>query len=157
MREMRLQQQQRSRERLLRFNAYSSNYGYEVAPADANSYGEKTALSGGFALRTGPAEKIGLTSLGGDYMRLDTSEGAPPVKEQLKDALQKNLARVMDLFRELDVDSNGMVSIMEFRQALPLLFGPDGCPEEVADELFVSFDKDGGGTVDYRELQRALR
>ena len=77
-------------------------------------------------------------------MRLDTSEGAPPVKEQLKDALQKNLARVMDLFRELDVDSNGMVSIMEFRQALPLLFGPDGCPEEVADELFVSFDEDGG-------------
>ena len=106
-----------------------------------------------FALRVGPAENV---SAAMGTTKIDMSEGAPPLKDQLRDALQKNLARVIDLFREWDDDGNGTVSKREFRLALPML-GLVGCPANVADELFDSFDKDGGGSVDYDELSRALR
>ena len=40
---------------------------------------------------------------------------------QIKQALHKNLARVIDLFREWDEDGSGNVSKKEFRKAMPML------------------------------------
>ena len=105
------------------------------------------------ALRTGPAENIS-AALG--QTQIVTGEGAPPVVDQLRDALQKNLARVIDLFREWDDDGNGEVSKHEFRLALPML-GLGGVDKAMADELFDTFDRDGSGSVEYCEISRSLR
>ena len=51
----------------------------------------------------------------GSHGKLLTGEGAPPIVDQLRDALQANLARVIDLFREWDDDASGSVSKLEFR------------------------------------------
>ena len=84
-----------------------------------------------------------------------TGEGAPPIIDQIRDALQANLARVIDLFREWDGDSSGSVSKVEFRKALSVL-GLE-IPREDADALFDSFDADGGGTVEFSELSKKLK
>ena len=51
--------------------------------------------------------------------------------------------RVIDLFREWDEDGDGEVTKEEFRKALPRL-GLYATQEDM-DELFDSFDADGGG------------
>lgn len=63
--------------------------------------------------------------------------------KQLTEALASHLARVIDLFREIDHDANGQVSKLEFRRALPML----GVKVEraVAEQLFDSFDEDMSG------------
>ena len=91
--------------------------------------------------------------------------------ERLREALTANAARVTDLFREWDDDGDGAVDKREFRAVLPLLGealerdafggGPGGggampTVREV-DALFDSFDADGSGSIDYRELHRLLR
>lgn len=106
-----------------------------------------------FALRIGLSSSAS-SALGSS--KLLTGDGAPPAIDQLRDALQKNLARVIDLFREWDDDGNGTISKREFRLALPMI-GLQGLPPAVADELFGTFDKDKSGTVDYSEISRALR
>jgi hypothetical protein len=75
------------------------------------------AAKNAYALRTGPAEGRGI--LGGSA--IVTGEGAPPIVDQLRDALHKNLSRVIDIFREWDEDGSGTVSKKEFGQALPML------------------------------------
>ena len=107
-----------------------------------------------FALRTGPAENVSAAL--GSGTQIITGEGAPPILEQLTEALQKNLTRVIDLFREWDDDGNGQVSKAEFRLALPML-GLQGMDRSMADDLFDSFDRDGSGTVEYCEISRSLR
>ena len=87
----------------------------------------------------------------------DTSldKGDAPVAEQLRAALIKNSVRVMDLFREWDENGDGTISKDEFRRAMPMLgmHAPDGA----TDEVFDSFDRDGGGTIDFRELNAQLK
>lgn len=46
--------------------------------------------------------------------------------------------------------------ILQFRLALPML-GLGGLDRSLADQLFDSFDRDGSGTVEYKELQRQLK
>ena len=88
-------------------------------------------------------------------------EVAPPplshtgIQEQLTAMLVKSAGRVLDLFRQWDVDGDGQVSKKEFRRAMKVL-GFDA-PREELDGLFDSFDPDGGGTIDYKELNKALR
>lgn len=69
-----------------------------------------------FALRHGLAENGSSAALGGQTKIL-TGEDAPPILDQLREALQKNLARVVDLFREWDDDGSGEVDKREVRQA----------------------------------------
>jgi Ca2+-binding EF-hand superfamily protein len=78
------------------------------------------------------------------------------LQEGLRDALTANASRVMDLFRDWDMDGNGLISKAEFRKAIRLLAG-SAIPREEIDGLFDSFDKDKGGTIDARELGKILR
>ena len=64
-----------------------------------------------------------------------------------------------DCFRLLLIASDcfrlrGQVSRAEFHKAMPAL-GLD-VPKETIDELFSSWDKDGGGELGYAELRRIL-
>lgn len=54
-----------------------------------------------------------------------------------------------------DEDGDGLVSKPEFRRALPML-GLHATAEAI-DGLFDTFDRDGGGQIDFRELNRHLR
>ena len=82
-------------------------------------------------------------------------ESDKPIHVQIQEALSKQGARVMDLFREWDTDGDGEVSREEFRKAMPML-GLD-VPRVAVDALFDSFDKDGGGSIDYKEMSKMLR
>ena len=62
----------------------------------------------------GPATRGSALSSG---VTLELGEGAD-VQAQLRDALAKNAARVIDLFREWDEDGNGEVSKKEFGKAM---------------------------------------
>jgi len=66
-----------------------------------------------------------------------------------------NASRVIDLFREWDEDGDGTVSKKEFRKAI-IHLGLQ-VPPATADELFDSFDLDGSGSVNFRELNSLLR
>lgn len=87
--------------------------------------------------------------------KLATSEGGATPLEQLRSILSVGFARVLDLFRDWDDDESQTISKSEFRRALPVL----GLlvDKEVADSLFDTFDADGSGEIDYRELSKQLR
>ena len=77
------------------------------------------------------------------------------VAEQLREALSNNLVRVVDLFHDWDEDENGMIDKNEFFKGMGAL----GVKVSRADAnaLFDSFDRDGSGTIEYRELNKLLR
>ena len=76
------------------------------------------------------------------------------VAEQLRDALSKSSARVVDLFKEWDTDGNGKISREEFRKAMGLL--GFSVPAEDIDVLFDSWDPDGSGLLSMGELDKQL-
>jgi len=85
----------------------------------------------------------------------DEEFDAAPLHTQIRDALVANAARVMDLFRELDPNMDGIITKREFEEALPLLgMAP---PRETVLLLFESFDVDGSGSIDFHEFYRLLR
>ena len=105
----------------------------------------------GFGLRAAKADDKAF----GGRIQLVHGDGAPPIGEQLRRILQRNLLRMVDVFRRWDVDGSGEIDADEFYEAICAL-GYDVPPAE-AERLFESFDLDGSGTVDYRELQAALQ
>ena len=86
---------------------------------------------------------------------LDESPDAPPISEQLKEALKKNAGKVLDLFRAWDADGDGVVTRSEFHRSMPAL-GLE-VPKSSIDELFSSWDHDGGGELSLKELTKILR
>ena len=74
---------------------------------------------------------------------------------QLRSTLAANHAKVLDLFRTWDRNGDGTVGKPEMRRAIASL-GFDA-PAEAVDLLFESFDRDGGGAIEYKELYRVLR
>lgn len=62
----------------------------------AGSIEFSTESKNNFALRTGPAVATSSGALG-SQAKLLTGEGAPPIGEQIRDALTKNMARVIDV------------------------------------------------------------
>ena len=56
--------------------------------------------------------------------------------------------------RYRDTDGDGEVSRKEFHKAMPLL-GFEASKKDI-DELFNSWDSDGGGSLDFKELRRIL-
>jgi len=84
-----------------------------------------------------------------------TANGSKTIPDQLRTALQKNHARVTDLFRQLDDDESGSVSRTEFIKAM----GEFGmvADAEVLAAVFRSFDTDDSGSIAYGELDRLLR
>lgn len=87
--------------------------------------------------------------------------------ERIKHSLQKDLQRVLDLFRKWDTDGDGTVDRDEFGRAVALLGfkppdGPSWGPACVAytstiDALFASLDADGSGTAEINEIEAALK
>ncbi|KAL1525331.1 hypothetical protein AB1Y20_020191 [Prymnesium parvum] len=63
--------------------------------------------------------------------------------------------RVRDLFLQWDADGSGAISRKEFRQAVKLLEF-DGPASEI-NAVFDSFDVDGNGEIDFKELNKHLR
>ena len=90
-----------------------------------------------------------------DLNKAERAKDAAGISKQLRVALARSSARLLDLFRAWDDNHDGLISKKEFRQAVVAL-GYD-VPKVEVDALFDSFDKDGNGTIDYRELGRALR
>ena len=78
-----------------------------------------------------------------------------PVTQQLRQILADNRVRVIDMFRDWDVDGNGLVEPAEFREAIATL-GYAASRADV-DALFAEMDRDGSGTLEFGEISRALR
>ena len=82
------------------------------------------------------------------------------VPQKLAAALRANSARVLDLFRQLDENDDGVVSRQEFVDAFAvennLLQGSDVSARHAA-ELFDTWDADGSGSIEFKELERILR
>jgi len=91
----------------------------------------------------------------GSSVQLAPIEDGKSVIEQLRDILNKNAVRVIDLFRSWDDDGNGKVSASEFRKAVAALGYK--APKKDVNEVFKAFDIDNSGEIDYNELNRALR
>ena len=77
------------------------------------------------------------------------------LQDRLRDALTQNFTRVMELFRDWDVDGNGTINKKEFRKAMNAI-GVKVAVKEL-DALFESFDLDGGGLLEAKELGKVLR
>jgi Ca2+-binding EF-hand superfamily protein/tetratricopeptide (TPR) repeat protein len=88
-------------------------------------------------------------------VKLEAVSDGKSVVEQLREILNKNAVRVIDLFRSWDEDGNGRINGKEFRKAISALGYT--APRKDVDELFDLFDVDKGGEVDYNELNRWLR
>jgi hypothetical protein len=80
--------------------------------------------------------------------------GAEPVPNQIRTALNDRHARVVDLFKQMDDDGSGHVSCVEFIKALEE-FGLQA-PYETMSAVFASFDIDGSGSIEYKELEQLL-
>jgi len=78
-----------------------------------------------------------------------------PYDQQLAKALKTSGARVLDLFREMDVNGDGEVSRDEFHRAMPIL-GLE-VPKADIDKLFNTWDPDGSGIVTFAEMKKLLR
>lgn len=72
----------------------------------------------------------------------------------LASLLREHKTRVMDLFRAIDTNTDGMVTRQELESAL--LQMQINFTEGDLDELFSTLDPDGSKGIDFRELQRAL-
>jgi len=102
------------------------------------------------SLKRAPGEKrTGLSN----FIQIDPNSDET-IQQQLKAGLARCANRVIDLFREWDVNGDGEVSKKEFRMAMKVL-GLD-VPKAELNTLFDSFDADGSGTIDYLELRKAL-
>jgi len=96
--------------------------------------------------------KKGTSPLG--QIDLDEGPDSAPISEQLAAALRKGAGKVLDLFRDWDVDGDGEVSRKEFHKAMPAL-GLE-VPKAAIDELFSQWDASGDGAIGYKELQKIL-
>mmetsp|Transcript_56011 Transcript_56011/g.181579 ORF Transcript_56011/g.181579 Transcript_56011/m.181579 type:complete len:510 (+) Transcript_56011:49-1578(+) len=61
-----------------------------------------------------------------------------------------NRQDIRDMFESLDTDGDSQLTFSEFRQLLPLMH--IDLPEEVAYSVFMTFDDDGEGTIDFNEF-----
>ena len=106
-----------------------------------------------------PAPPPGMPAIPESSATVAASDGltasAPPPIGQLRLHLATNHAKVLDLFREWDVDGGGTVRKVEMRRAVHSL-GLEAPPSAI-DALFESFDRDEGGGIRYKELCRELR
>lgn len=86
---------------------------------------------------------------------LDESEDAPPVSEQIVAALMANAGKILDLFRSWDDNFDGVITRVEFHEALRIL-GLD-VEEETIDIIFTQWDRDASGCITLDELTKILR
>jgi Ca2+-binding EF-hand superfamily protein len=114
----------------------------------------KAAVEEDEKLNLQPASRRGRTKTLGSW-QMRQVDGGQSVQEQLRSALTQQAVRVIDLFREWDTSSDGLVQLGEFQKGVKRL-GYDGDPSVVAD-LFCSWDADGSGAISLVELNKILR
>ena len=90
----------------------------------------------------------------GSRARLSASSGAS-IQQQIMELLHGNMSRVIDLFRDWDTDGDGKITSKEFRAAVAAL-GYEG-PRGEVDALFAQMDVDSSGSMEFKEMNRALR
>lgn len=73
----------------------------------------------------------------------------------LRENLTRDKGKVIDLFRKWDADGSGAVDAAEFGKVLRALGFK--CGVEVVRAAFSVLDLDGGGTIEYKELDKALK
>jgi Ca2+-binding EF-hand superfamily protein len=74
---------------------------------------------------------------------------------QLCELLEKNMQLKINLFREWDVDGDGVVSRKEFHRAMAVL--SFDVPRTVVDLVFDEIDANHNGVIEYKELHRAVK
>ena len=105
------------------------------------------------ALRKKRVSKVDANLLSGlELCSLD----ADAIPGALRKALDERLVRVIDLFRQFDDDSSGLLDASEFAKAMRELGLTDAPPEAIA-SVFASFDHDESGTIEYRELHAIMK
>lgn len=85
----------------------------------------------------------------------DTVETAAVLETNLLHALDANLARVIDLWRDFDTDSDGKIDRKEFTHGLQEL-GFDDHSEAIT-AIFDAIDGNSDGSIEFRELERAIK
>lgn len=92
-------------------------------------------------------------------VRRDPKEEDPsrpnPAVEKLMKVLTTNQARVIDMFRKWDFDSDSSVSCQELKRALSALCIP--IDTKAIEQLFRWIDKDSSGSISFEELNQVLR
>ena len=90
----------------------------------------------------------------------DDDDAEKTVTQKIAAALRENLARVLDLFRQMDENDDGEISREEFMIAFAeennLLQGLD-VPTSACGALFDEWDADGSGTITFSELKTVLK
>jgi Ca2+-binding EF-hand superfamily protein len=81
---------------------------------------------------------------------------ADAIPGAIRKALDERMVRVIDLFRQFDDDSSGLLDASEFAKAMRELGMTDAPPEAIA-AVFASFDHDESGTIEYRELHAIMK
>ena len=107
------------------------------------------------ALRTELIDNISGVFGTGAFLSMENATGESAGKV-LRDALGANLARVIDLFHEMDENGDGTIGKAEFRRALARIVESPPSRED-SDALFDEIDLDKGGTIEYKELHKLLR
>ena len=74
---------------------------------------------------------------------------------RLRDLLSKNSAQVIDLMHSIDENKDGVIQLEEWSAALRQL-GFSASPKQAA-ATFNALDVDGSGTIDFAELEGALK
>lgn len=111
----------------------------------------EVASANKIALRRGGPGKVGSNVVNG--VSLAAAGSAEAVLQALTGALSDSLARFIDLFREWDVNGDGMVDRTEWVRAMRML----GVSRDAGSALFDVLDDDRSGTIEYSELREKLR
>jgi len=76
-------------------------------------------------------------------------------RDKIGEAFKANASRVVDLFREYDINNDGVLQRTEFKRALPML----GLmiTQDEADRLFDWFDEDHSGVLTLDEFSRIIK
>ena len=85
----------------------------------------------------------------------DDAQLAAQLGEKIQQVLEKNMTRVMDVFKEWDADGNGQISVLEFRAACRHLDLPLG--KEEVEKIFSVLDPDRSGSLSFKGRRIALR
>jgi Ca2+-binding EF-hand superfamily protein len=100
------------------------------------------------------ASKLGSNVLDASKAKGTRAQRVATMDAQLKKFLRGYGGRLVDLFRTWDLDGDGLVDRKEFRRALKAL-GYDA-PKRESDMMFDALDVDGGGKIEYHEIQALL-
>ena len=82
---------------------------------------------------------------------------AKAMEDRVKRNLARHLARVIDLFKQVDSNGDGLVSRVEFSQGLISSGVCTASLRTAIASVFDSWDEDGSGHLDFREFRQKLR